>query len=311
MLLRHREARGVVVAVGAERDVVVGLEARAQKVLEVVGAAGHPGRALAHPVHHGAVVLRNELAVEVGAPHVVVAVYPAGGAAFAVHEGVKGVLARAVRILQARKRQKPFLNRVAAVQLNREALLVLVALLGGDENGAVLGAVAVEGGRGRALQHGVGLNVIRADVPRIGVDGKAIHHVQRHRVAANGHVGCPQQLSRGAHGQARHLAREAGNGVGVAGPNQVFAIHFLHGVANFAGFFRHAQSGNHHFVELLHVGLQGYGERLLAAHGHFLTNGTHEVKYQHVSWASGEGKLAVGVSRCASGRAFYQHAHAR
>ena len=191
--------------------------------------------------------------------------------------------------------------------------------LGGHQDDAARGSCAVDGGAGRILQHGDGLDVVRVHQVDIALhvvnqDERgyrstiaAIAVLDTQRVGAadlEGLRGCGA-VAAAAHQQAGHGALQSVRGF----RQRAVAQHLIHlhggdGTGQ-VGLLLRAEAHDHHFVQLLGVLLEGDVQRLAVP-----CDGLFDVPdvtdFQHSARTDvGDGEPAVEVGDHALGAAFY------
>ncbi len=177
--------------------------------------------------------MRNELPLELWSPNIVVGIVEA--TALAIRESVAPVVAGAVFILYFRDREEAVFNHRRVVEFYLKAPIVFRTAFGSDLDSAVLPTAAVERRGVGAFQHRDGLDVVRVDVPRIGLDGHTVHHIKR-LVAPEQHRRAAEQLRRCTDGETRHPPVSELMGLGSRALIKSAAFHVLNGIAH-PGFF--------------------------------------------------------------------------
>ena len=230
-------------------------------------------------------------------------------------DAVLAVAAHAINLLGVVPFSQLGIEGQRAVVLH--AHLVLVGLLGGDEDDAVAGAAAVEGRGSGAFEHRHRLDVVGVDAgdavaeveTAVGPGAAEVGIVQRHavddieRLVVARHLGVTTEYdARAAAGTACRLADdESGNltgervdDIGLFGFLQLVAFYFAHAIAQGLALALDAEGCDDDLIEGFLVFLQDDGHAVVGFHGQrFVADVAH---FQNGAWLDAQGEMAIEVS---------------
>ena len=143
------------------------------------------------------------------------------------------MIARAIFILYLWNREEGVVPHVRGIKVNTESTLIIRAFFRGDDDGTIHTTSSINRRSSRTFQHCVGVNIIRANIPRVGINRYTIYHIKDITSSTKRDSGCTNKFSRRTYVQASYFAHQRVDRIRLAGFVKLTCFHLLSSITNF------------------------------------------------------------------------------